>query len=94
MGKKKITKQAKPIVPEFYKSITESFIDYCDENGNIPYSKVKFVLRYKFRVPNEKLRSVIKEFCNFGLLIRHTQQTLEVSPTYVVKFNKENDLKV
>ena len=93
MEKKKITKQvkvSKPIAPEFYEAITESFLEYCDREGKIPYSKVKFVLRYKFRVPNERLGSIVKEFCKFGLLIRHSQRELEVTPTYIVKFKNLN----
>jgi len=70
-----------------YQAITKSLIEYTDEDGKIPYSKVKFVLRYKFRVPNEKLGSIVKEFCRFGLLIRNSQRDWEVAPVYIVKFN-------
>jgi len=87
MEKKKITKQVKPKPPELYQAITKSLIEYTDEDGKIPYSKVKFVLRYKFRVPNEKLGSIVKEFCRFGLLIRNSQRDWEVAPVYIVKFN-------
>jgi len=85
MEKKKITKQVKSIAPEFYKAITESLLEYCDDEGNLPYSKVKFVLRYKFRVPNDKLGRILKEFCTFGLLIRNSQRDWQVAPVYQVK---------
>ena len=80
--------------PTLYQAIVRSLIEYCDEEGKIPYSKVKFVLRYKYRVPSSELGTILKEFCSFGLLIRNTQRDWEVAPVYIVKFNNGNELEV
>lgn len=61
-------------VPLLHKQIAEA-IKEQQEQGEVPYSKLKFVLRFKFRIPNEHLGSIIDEFCELGLIERLDRRT-------------------
>ena len=56
--------------PILHRALARDFKTYCDFDNVIPYSKVKFCLTFKFRVPKDKLISILKEFESYGILIR------------------------
>lgn len=55
-------------IPILHWSMGQRFLEYCDINRCIPYSKIKFVLRYSFRIPKKHFVSIVKEFVEFGVL--------------------------
>jgi hypothetical protein len=69
--------------PELYNSLAKSFIDYCDIDNNITHSKVRFCLRFKFRIPLEKLMTIIKEFESYNILIRKDKQTYSLNKKFI-----------
>lgn len=71
-------KPTKQIVPKLHRIMATRFLDYADLDGTIAYGKVKFVLRYIFRVPKEYLTSIINEFTGYNILYRKNQNLMEI----------------
>jgi len=72
-----MTQQKKRKAPLLHKEIAKVIKEQEEEDEEIPYSKVKFVLRFKFRIPKEHFGSIIDEFCKFGLLERLDKRTFK-----------------
>ena len=71
-----------------YWSMGQRFLEYCDLDGNIPYSKIKFVLRYSYRVPKNHFVSIVKEFVEFGILEKRGSIEYVISKSFLSKMKK------
>jgi len=60
----------------------QRFLDYCDLERNIPYTKIRFVLRYSFRVPKEHFVTIVKEFVDLGILVKEGSFKYKVSEEF------------
>jgi hypothetical protein len=75
--------------PELYNSLAKGFKDYCDMDNCITYSKVRFCLRFKFRIPLDKLMTIIKEFETYNILIRKDKQTYSLNKKFLKSEEEE-----
>lgn len=66
--------------------LARSFIEHCDLEGFIPNSKVKFVLRFRFRIPRESYCDILQEFINLGFLEKISNREFQLNK----EFLKEN----
>lgn len=72
-------------VPKLHKAVASRFLEFCDKDGVISYSKVKFVLHCGFRITQESEYELVKEFCHYGILKRISQREFSVTPEFKVQ---------
>lgn len=70
--------EKKKKIPLLHKTLARSFIEHVETENTIPYSKVKFVLRFKFRVPKDKYLEILGEFCDYGLLEKESNSYYKI----------------
>ncbi len=88
MVKKKVVKKIvvkKMITPKLHKAIASKFLEFCDDDGIISYSKVKFVLHCSFRITQVSEYELVKEFCKYGILTKINQREFSVTPEFKVQ---------
>ena len=85
MEKKKKKAVRKLKVPKLHKAIATRFLEFCDDDGVISYSKVKFVLHCSFRITQVSEYELVKEFCSYGILSKINQREFSVTPEFKVQ---------
>ena len=84
MKKKEVRKPKKLMIPKLHKAIASRFLEYCDADGLISYSKVKFVLHCSFRITKVSEYELVKEFCHYGVLNKINQREFSITPEFKV----------
>ena len=65
-------------ITELHKSLCKRFFPYCDRLQVIPYSKIKFVMRFSWRLPKEDMQKVIHELIECGVFERLSQREMRL----------------
>jgi len=72
------------VIPKLHKAVASRFLEFCDKDGIISYSKVKFVLHCGFRITQVSEYELVKEFCKYGILDKINQREFSVTPEFKV----------
>ena len=70
--------QKKKVGTILHSAMAKKFLEYCDYDKIITKAKLKFCLRYTFRVPKETYMNIVDEFVELGYLNYIDQEKLEV----------------
>ena len=68
MEQKKVKPKQEKKIPLLHKVIARRFLQYCDDEGNILYSRAKFVLGACFKINKKDQKGIIREMAKFGLI--------------------------